>query len=369
MGSLRVCFVVNAVDETSVPADIATSLVEHTDVTVDLLAWFNAEGFDGDDLVAVTCLGAPDTRIGAGRSTVTAATRVLSEYDLVQTHHNHSGAFAKVIARRLSLPTVSREGNMRKGFTFLGRTANGLTNPLADRVVCNSRAVYESFRWWERLLLPESKVVFIPNGVDLKRIAAAEQIPWNPRDVAGIGEETVLISTAGLLTSQKDHRTLIRAMQLVVERTDDPVSLCIAGDGPLEANLRALSEAVGVSESVYFLGRLDRIEVYKLLSETDIYAMPSKWEGFSAAAVEALGAGTAAVFSDIPPFTGPYSDVARFHPVGDNETLADRLVELVERPDDRRELAEAARSLVEERYRLETVAENYRDLYREIVDT
>ncbi|MDS0281741.1 glycosyltransferase family 4 protein [Haloarcula onubensis] len=364
---LRVCYVVNAVGESSVPADIAAALVDYTDVEVDILAWFDAESFEADDRVGVTCLDAPDTTVGADARTVRRAASILDEYDLVQAHHNHSGSFAKAIARYLGVPSVSREGNMRKGFNRMGRVANGLTNPLADRVVCNSRAVYDSFMRWETAILPDETVAFIPNGVDFERIDSGVNTGWSARETAGVDEETVLVGTAGMLTEQKDHETLIRGLATARTRSDVALALAIAGDGPKRDSLRALASDLGVDDAVHFLGYLDRQEVYGMLSEIDIYAMPSLWEGFSAAAVEGLALGNPAVFSDIPPFTGPYGDIARFHPTGDPAELADHLVDLASNPAERARLAAAGRELVESKYDIETVAEQYRDLYRSIL--
>lgn len=393
----EVCYVVNAVDETSVPADIATALERYTDASVDLLAWFDAERFDGDDLVGVCCLDAPDTTMGIDRRTYREAREHLREYDLVQAHHNHSGAFAKVIARRLGIPAVSREGNMRRGFNRLGRIANGLTNPLSARVVCNSRAVYDSFTRWERAILPASRVTFIPNGVDFERVEAGRSMAWSAVEAAGLARngtagnggrdraagsvgatgsegaagpkgEAVLVGTAGLLTEQKDHRTLVEAIAIARERTDADLHLLIAGDGPLEDELRALATERGVADAVHLLGFLERRQVYAMLDELDVYAMPSRWEGFSAAAVEALGSGLPAVFSEIPPFTEPYEGVARFHPVRDADALAGHLVDLAERPDERERLAREGETLVTETYAMETVARQYRDLYEDVLD-
>jgi|AntDeeMinimDraft_5_1070356.scaffolds.fasta_scaffold00145_27 glycosyltransferase involved in cell wall biosynthesis len=365
----RVCYVVNAVGESSVPADIARSLVKYTDVDVDILAWFEAEPFEGDDQIDVTCLRAPDTTLGVDGETVRDARRFLGKYDLVQAHHNHSGAFAKLIAKSLQIPSVSREGNMRKGFNSLGLTANGLTNPLADRVVCNSQAVYDSFRWWETALLPPEKVTLIPNGVDFDRLSAGRNADWSAIEAANADDDSVLVGTAGMLTEQKDHKTLIRAMASARERSDQRLELVLAGDGPQESALQTLVSNLGLSDSVHFLGYVDRRRVYKLLSEIEIYAMPSLWEGFSAAAVEALAAKNAAIFSTIPPFTGPYEDVARFHPAGDHDVLADHLVELANDPVERDQLAQAGLDLVKRKYTVESIARQYQDLYEEILRT
>ena len=366
--SPRVCFVVNAVGETSVPADIATAVVKYTDAKVDILAWFDAESFEGDERVGVTCLDAPNTTVGADVRTIRRTASILSEYDVVQAHHNHSGSFAKAIARYVGVPSVSREGNMRKGFNRLGRVANGLTNPLADRVVCNSRAVYDSFTWWEDFILPEERVRFIPNGVDFDRIDAGRNLDWSARETAGLDDETVLVGTAGMLTEQKDQGTLVRALAIARNSSEVPIELVIAGDGPEEDSLRKVAAQHGVDDAVHFLGYLDRRYVYKMLDEIDIYAMPSLWEGFSAAAVEGLATDNAAIFSEIPPFTQPYSDVALFHPTGDATRLADHVVTLATDYERREGLSAAGQELVREKYEIRTVANAYRELYGELLD-
>jgi glycosyltransferase involved in cell wall biosynthesis len=363
-----ICFVVNAVGETSVPADIASAIVKYTDADVDILAWFAAEPFNGDERLGVTCLNAPGTTVGADVRIIRRTASILSEYDIVQAHHNHSGSFAKAIARYLGVPSVSREGNMRKGFNRLGRVANGLTNPLADRVVCNSRAVYDSFTRWEDFILPEERVRFIPNGVDLDRIDAGRNLEWSARETAGVNDETVLVGTAGMLTEQKDHDTLVRALAIVRNRSDLPIELVIAGDGPEEHSLRRVAAQHGVADAVHFLGYLDRRYVYKMFDEIDIYAMPSLWEGFSAAAVEGLATDNAAIFSEIPPFVEPYSDVALFHPTGDADRLADHVVSLATDTEYRDCLAVAGQELVREKYEMRVVAEAYRELYSELLD-
>jgi glycosyltransferase involved in cell wall biosynthesis len=367
MVEANVCFVVNAVDETSVPADIATAVANHTGINVDILAWFDVKPFGGDEVVDVQCVDAPNSTLGIDLPSLRKAGDMLSAYDLIQTHHNHSGAYAKLLARRFNIPTISREGNMRKGFNRLGRIANGVTNPLAATVVCNSSAVYNSFKRWERALLKEANITFIPNGVDFDEITAGANLDWSPRAKLGIPPDRILIGTAGSLTAQKDHETLIRALSHAHAKSHQPLELCIAGDGPAMEHLETLATELDIRDRVHFLGYVDREQVYKMLSEIDIYAMPSKWEGFSAAAVEAIGAGNPTVFAAIPPFTIPYRDIAKFHSVGNYQELASHILELAANPDLRQEMAEAGRQVVKEKYRMETVAHQYRDLYVDVL--
>jgi phosphatidylinositol alpha-1,6-mannosyltransferase len=167
---------------------------------------------------------------------------------------------------------------------------------------------------------------------------------------------------------QKDQATLIRAVSAANMSSPIPIEVVLAGDGPLEDQLRKLAHETGESSSIHFLGRLSRDEVYAMLSEIDVYAMPSLWEGFSAAALEALASGTPAVFSDIPPFRLPYGDVAMYHPPGDHAELADRTVELATCDEQRRKLGEAGRNLVTAKYTVERIVEMYADIYETLAN-
>lgn len=363
----KICYVVNAVSETSVPATIATALLDYEGIEVDVLAWFDADPFDGADRIAVDCLDAPRSKQGLDRTTYREARDILRGYDLIQAHHNHSGSFAKVIGRMLGIPLVSREGNTRDGFTRKGRVANGLTNGFADRIVPNSRAVYNSFKRWERWLIDDDDVRIIPNGVNLDWIDRARDNGYDIHEQFPIPDGGVVVGTASLMTEQKAYDTLIAGFAAAERRSDQRLDLVIAGDGPRRSKIEAQIDRLGIGDHVHFAGLVDRHAVYQLLAEIDIYAMPSRWEGFSNAAVEALGAGKPCLFSDIDPFMLPYRDVALFHRLDDVTELADKLVELANNHDLRELYGTKGRQLVEQKYTLEYVAGQYAELYTEIL--
>lgn len=363
MASLDICFVVNAVGEGSIPAEIATAVTRHTDHTVDILTWFDSGPFAGEELLDVRSVNAPDTVLGIDRSTYRRVADILAEYDLVQAHHNHSGAFAKVIARRIGVPTVSREGNTRDGFTRKGRIANGITNPLASQVVCISESVYQSFTHWEQAILPKRKVRRIPNGVHLDRIDETE--PGLPDDIDP-DDDAFLVGNAAMLYEQKAQDSLIRAIARLAEIADRPVELVICGEGPERERLESLAERHGIAKRVHFAGLVERRAVYAMMKAVDAFAMPSRWEGFCSAVAEALGSETATVLSDIGTFRELYGDAALYHEVDNAAELTDRLETLLSDDPRRKSLASTGRTLVEEQYTIEAVARQYGALYDEI---
>lgn len=365
---LSVCHVVNALGDTSMPGDLATTQTSFDAVDrVGVLSWSEIEPFDGIDRLNTLCLNITD-RLRITPAQYATAKSFLAEYDVVHTHHPHSGFYAKIVASRLGLPIIHTEHNNHDGFTRKGRVANGLTNPLADAVVCVSESVRESLFRWERVLLDDSAVSVVPNGVDLDRLDAAAEQDWSVTDAAAVDPEAVLVGSAGMLTEQKAHDVLIEGVDEANKHSDRPIELVISGDGELRGELEAQIDRAAHSDRLHLLGFLDeREQVYKMMDEIDIYAMPSRWEGFCVAALEGLALGNAGLFSNISEFTEPFRDVAQFHDVDDPVDLATELRTLADDDQLRRKLGAAARELVREQYTLEVTTRAYLEQYTEII--
>lgn len=97
-------------------------------------------------------------------------------------------------------------------------------------------------------------------------------------------ENAPVLLTLSRLHAKKGIDTLLHALQGLPE-----CYAWIAGDGPLESDLKALSETLGVAPRVRFLGwRTDRAA---LLRAADICLLPSRYEPFGTVMVEAWAAG------------------------------------------------------------------------------
>jgi glycosyltransferase involved in cell wall biosynthesis len=161
------------------------------------------------------------------------------------------------------------------------------------------------------------------------------------RELAGgASADPEIVLGVGRLAAQKDFGTLIRAAARWQRRAVVPM-LLIAGEGPLDSELRRQARTAGVA--VRFLG--PRRDVPALLAAADVVVVPSAWEGQPLIVQEALCAGRPLVATrvgGIPELTG--DDGARLVPPGDPEALAAAVTRLLDEPDDRRRLAAAARA-------------------------
>lgn len=127
------------------------------------------------------------------------------------------------------------------------------------------------------------------------------------------------IGTICSFNVRKGLEQLIRALTLLPDS-----GLILIGDGDIRPTLEKLAETIGVSERVLFLG--SRPKGYRYLGIFDVYAIPSRSEGFPLALLEAACAGKASVSSDIPVFKEIFSDDEVVKYELDNVTdLADKL--------------------------------------------
>ena len=96
-----------------------------------------------------------------------------------------------------------------------------------------------------------------------------------------------VLLTVGYLIARKNHKAVISAVSRLRD-TYPRIRLKIVGAGPEERNLRSLSQKLGVTDIVEFLGLCSRERVRQLMSECDVFALPSWDEAFGIVYIEAM---------------------------------------------------------------------------------
>lgn len=138
-------------------------------------------------------------------------------------------------------------------------------------------------------------VRYIPSvGVDINRIKNVSVDKAEYKKSIGVSEDSVLILSIGELIERKNHEVIIRA---IGELGRNDIYYAICGKGPLLAELKALSEQLGIGDRVIFLGF--RRDIPELCHTADISAFPSKIEGLGLAGIEAMAAGVPLVSSNV----------------------------------------------------------------------
>ena len=365
---VSVCHVVNSVSDASIPGELATTqtLMEEFE-HVGMLVWFDVEPFRHMERVDTVSLNMPN-KFSIDRSQYRQIKSILSEYDIIHTHHPHSGFYAKLIAKRIGTPVFQTEHNDHSGYTRWGRIANGLTNLLADGIGCVSESVRESFTAWEGVALRDGKISIIYNGIDIDRLSSAKESTWSIQDVVDVDDNATVVGSAGMLTEQKGHDRLIEAIDRANAESEQPIELVISGDGNGRERLESQIEHAEYSDRLHLLGFLEeREQVYKMMEEIDIYVMASRWEGFCVAVLEAMALGNPCVLSDISVFREVYGDAALFYEADNPRSLIDKILHLIEQPS-KYEMYEKRSKNLSKLYDIEDTATEYTAAYKSIVD-
>ncbi len=149
-------------------------------------------------------------------------------------------------------------------------------------------AVSEDLKQWmvRNYRYAPAKVVVAYHGVETSRFCRASvETRKALRASFGVPEDGILIVSTARLHPQKRIERLIKAICILI-RNYANLWLLIAGDGPQEAEVRQLANSSDVSARINFLGWLE--DVSSLLQTADIYVLPSDFEGFGLALLEAM---------------------------------------------------------------------------------
>jgi glycosyltransferase involved in cell wall biosynthesis len=184
------------------------------------------------------------------------------------------------------------------------------------------------------------------------------------RHELGLGDDTVLVSAVGNLIERKGHAVLIRAFADVLrDRAGQPWRLVIAGEGVERPRLEALIAELGVGSSVTLLGH--RSDVADVLAASDVFVMPSLWEGLPLAVLEAMFARNAIIASKASgiPEAIPTPETGRLVTPGDAVELAAALRDILEHGNLRAALGSAAAARAHAQFEVGTMTEQYERLY------
>ena len=202
---------------------------------------------------------------------------------------------------------------------------------------------------------PKERVHYIPNFCRVDDVDAIDRSLFNtPEDVP-------LLLALGRLHEVKAFDVLLAAMEQV-----PGAYLWIAGAGPLDAELKALSVRLGVSDRVRFLGwRTDRTA---LMRAADLCVFPSRREPNGTVTVEAWAHEiplVAAASSGPAEMVRPDVDGVMV-PVDDVSALAQGIRKVLDNPGFADDLVAAGRERNRAEFSEEAVVERYKDLYHTI---
>jgi len=228
-----------------------------------------------------------------------------------------------------------------------------------------SQSVLDSLSGYE--MADKSRFRLLYYGTDVPELpdtAAREafraSFGWEP--------DTHLLVHVGRFFEQKNHRGLIKIFR-DVQRVLPQARLLLVGDGALRKEIEHLVISKNMSPYVRFLGARD--DVPDLLRHCDIFVMPSRFEGFGLAALEASAAGLPVVGSLTSGLIEAVDNgqTGLLFPPDKLDDMANGIIKLLQTPDLARRLGMQGRQRVQERFSIEVSASQLTSLYDECYRT
>ena len=139
------------------------------------------------------------------------------------------------------------------------------------------------------------KVYYVPGvGIDISQYNTEETARVAKRNELGLKDGDIALISMGDLIERKNYNTAIEA---IAKTQNSNLQYFICGKGPEEEKLKQLTEMLGVSSQVHFLGF--RSDIKELLAASDIFLFTTKQEGLPRSMMEAMASGLPCVASRI----------------------------------------------------------------------
>jgi glycosyltransferase involved in cell wall biosynthesis len=192
-----------------------------------------------------------------------------------------------------------------------------------------------------------ARVKVIYNAVDWSALQTTTNRADMRREL-GIAESAPVITIIARLTEQKAHRVLFDAMAATPSLAN--AHLLVVGDGELREELFRRVDALQLGGRVHFAGA--RRDLGNVLAASDVFVMPSLWEGLPLSLVLAMGAGLPVVASRVAgiPEVVQHDVTGLLVDAGDAPQLGTALASLADDAELRARLGRAARDFVRPRF-------------------
>ena len=280
--------------------------------------------------------------------------------DVIHTHSADLGFFIAISAKLYCIPVVNTCHGVSftdKQYSFIKRFAERffLKHAGFKRIIVVEKSILNFF--------DDAGIengVYIPNGVDIGRFAKEKTVIKTDKKVRFL--------FVGRLEEQKGCKYLIHATRILKAKTRDFV-IIIVGDGSQRAILDKLTEENNLGHYVTFLGGVEDGKLRELYCTSDVFILPSIWEGLPVTLLEAWSAKLPVIVTNV----GAIRDICVDERNGlvvrpkDPEGIADAMLRMIEDEELRRKLAKNGAELVRREFSLETMVMSTLELYEEVI--
>ena len=311
-------------------------------------------------------------RLSIPKGMSTAVKREISNFDIIHLHnvrtyqniiiHHYARKYniPYVLQAHGSLPRIMSKKRLKQVYDTLW--GYRLLED-ASRVIAVTETEVEQYRG---MGISEDKIEIIPNGIDLSEFDNLPQ--WGKfRRKYGLGSDQRIILYLGRIHKIKGLDLLVKAFADLSKPLNNIKLVIVGPDDGYLPSLKKLIAHLEISAKVLFTGPLYGQEKLKAYVAADVYVLPSIYETFPIAVLEAWACGTPVVVTDRCGIADVIDGEAGFVVPYDREQLQHALLHMLDDDKIRLRFGERGKSLVRERFNCEKIAEQVERVYQEIL--
>jgi len=282
-------------------------------------------------------------------------TNLLENYDIIHFHEEFSFPFFSYLVEK---PKIFQfhgwiAANPRQKNFIL----NFILKRIADRYICLTKIMAENLA---KMGVDEKKIRVLPNGVDTEFFHPSR------------AKESNMVLFVGRISLEKGVHVLLKSLSYLKM----PIHLVIIG--PPSYNAKYFQMMLGLIRNenkkgyhrIMYLGEQEQTDLVQWYQEASIFVLPSFWEGFPVANLEALACETPVVATNIggnPEVISHYEN-GMLVPPNDPVKLAESIQYLLDNETIATKLGKQGRKFVVENFSLKTVTKKLLGIYKEIFD-
>lgn len=219
--------------------------------------------------------------------------RVLKDgnYKIVHSHINTLSIFPLRAAKKAGVPiriahSHSTTNKAEKKKNMMKMTLRPFSKKYATHYFCCSEL---AGRWlFGDKTYDSGNVFLLNNAINLDKFKYNKKIRDEKRKELELADNILAIGHIGRFVAQKNHTFLIDVFNEIHKKNDNAI-LLLAGQGPLQEEIKNKVQELGLESKVKFLGQIN--DTYKLYQALDIFVLPSLYEGLPVVGVEAQATG------------------------------------------------------------------------------
>ena len=297
------------------------------------------------------------------------------QFDVVHTHSSKTGFLGRIAARFAGVKVIIhhvRGYSFHEFSSFYDRFFYQLLEKFAglfcDKVIfVNKEELICSVR---KSIIPINKCTTILNGIDFQEFDILLKERWRKekRIDLKLPEEGNVVIFCGRLCVQKDPVTLYRTILSYFERGERDTFFLILGDGEYFVELQNIFKLHSLLDNVYLLGWQRQIAKY--LAASDVFFLPSLWEGMPRTILEAMSMGIPVVCSNIKGNREAVDDgvTGYLSPPRSHKIFAEKIYELIHNDKKRSQFGKNSYEKAKKYYDSKTNSRKIINMYSSLLD-